>query len=207
MGLWLEVLHGRMWTLSSNPCRRKELWRKNLSDLVAMWLGPILLLVQAYLLEIILMSSRSQSYIRSSTHSLAGSRTMLPPLLSAHKRVRLRSLEMMVFSRLTRSAWFLMDSQQAFFFPAFTGTYTFKRLKSLLSLRASILRTTSEYWGSQKWLRICCVRESAQPTRSPSSWDCFRVTFILEFLTNLKEDGVLQFGLLDEEYVRSFCPY
>ena len=116
MGLWSEVLQGRMWTLASNPSRRKELWIKHLSNLAAIWPGPILLLVQVNLPEIGLMSRRSQSCIRSSAHSLSGSRAMLPPLLFIERKVRLRSPAMMIFSRLTRSAWVLMESQQAFFF-------------------------------------------------------------------------------------------
>lgn len=144
MGLWLEVLHGRIWTIASNPSRRKDLWSKNLSNLVAMWPWPILLLVQVYLPEIGLMSSGSQSCIRSSAHSLVGSWTLLPPVLSADKRVRLSSPAMMVFSRLTISAWVLMESQQAFFSTTFIGMYMLKTL--MISFESKCYNFKNNQW-------------------------------------------------------------
>ena len=134
IGLWSEMLQGSICILASRPKRRKELCTKNRSSLAAMCPGPTLLLDQVYLPEEGLMSSRSQSYMRSSTQPLTGSLMMLPPRFSDESKVRFRSPTMMMFSSFSVSARFLMESQQAFFSPTFTGTYILKRrMTSLVS--------------------------------------------------------------------------
>lgn len=102
---------------------------KNLSSLTAICPGPTLLLDQENLPDESLMSSKSQSWKRSSAHSLARSRTTLPPLFSVEWRVRLRSPAMIVFSRFVKFSYHLIVSQQSFFSRILTREYTLKRLK------------------------------------------------------------------------------
>ena len=126
IGLWSEMLHGRICILDSSPRSRKELWMKNLSSLAAICPGPILLLDHENLPVEGLMSIKSHSCRTSSAHSLAGSRTMLPPLFSDEWRVRLRSPAMITFSRLVRSACRFIVSQHSFFSLMLTGECTLK---------------------------------------------------------------------------------
>lgn len=79
--------------------------------------------------------------MRSSTHSLAISLTMLPPLFLDERRVRLRSPAMIIFSRFSRSARFSMESQQFFFLsPTLLGPYTLNRQIISLDYKCFILK-------------------------------------------------------------------
>jgi hypothetical protein len=64
---------------------------RNRSNLAAMWPGPTRLFDQVNLPLVGGISSSSQSAIRSSTHSLEGSRTIEPPFFSNSERVTFRS--------------------------------------------------------------------------------------------------------------------
>lgn len=135
------MLLGRMCILCSRPNNMKELWMKNLSSLTAICLGLTLLLDNENLPIEGLMFSKSQSCKRSSAHSLARSRTVLPPIFSVEWSVKLRSPTMIVFSRFVRSSCRLIVSQQSFFSQILTGEYTLKRLKISFVSRLCISRS------------------------------------------------------------------
>ena len=94
-----------------------------------MWPRPKFLLVQVYLPLEGFISSRYQSWMMSSTHSRAGSLTIRPPLFSSSHRVMLWSPASMTVSRISSFGRARMESQQLFFSPAFSRTYTLSRLK------------------------------------------------------------------------------
>jgi hypothetical protein len=68
------------------------------------------------------MSSSSQSKMRSSTHSLAGSLTGEPPLFSERAKVTLRSPARTIFSWGLRDRKLFMESQHSFFLDTIIGT-------------------------------------------------------------------------------------
>jgi len=100
MGLWLEVQWGRILEEAKRPSERKEEWTRNLSSRAATWLGPILLLVQVNFPLTGFISIRSHPRMMSSTHSLDGSLTGVPPFFSLAARVTFRSPAKMIFSKL-----------------------------------------------------------------------------------------------------------
>ena len=89
IGLWSEVQCGRILEETNRPRSRKEEWTRKRSSRAATWPGPILLFVQVNLPLTGLISIRSHPEMKSSTHSLEGSLTGLPPFFSLAARVTL----------------------------------------------------------------------------------------------------------------------
>ena len=122
IGLWSEVQWGRILEEANRPKARKEEWTRKRSSRAATWPGPILLFVQVNLPLTGLMSIRSHPEMMSSTHSLEGSLTGLPPFFSLASRVTFRSPATIIFSLLC--SW-RKDSrvfQHSFFSACKTGT-------------------------------------------------------------------------------------
>lgn len=113
---------------------------------------------------------------------------MLPPLLSVEMRVRLRSPTMMIFSRLTRSAWVLMESQQAFFSTAFTRIYTLKRL--IISFESQCYNFKSNQWvlrDSKMRDNFLALQRVASPLEAPQAEIAFASHFLQSFLLTWKK--------------------
>jgi hypothetical protein len=122
IGLWMEVYMGRILEEVAKLRVRKEDCIRNMSRCATMFLGPNILFDQIYFPWAGLISSKCQSMIRSSTHSLARSLTEDPPFFFEEASVMLRFPAIIIFSVFR---WFRKDfkeSQQTRFLENCTGT-------------------------------------------------------------------------------------
>jgi hypothetical protein len=85
IGLWSEALKGRMEESRLSPRSRRECWARHLSRRATICPGLVLLLDQVKIPLAGLMSSKSQSNIKSSTVSWRGSLIGVPPFFSGRK--------------------------------------------------------------------------------------------------------------------------
>ena len=122
IGLCSEVQWGRILEEANRPKARKEEWTKKRSSRAATWPGPTLLLVQVKIPLLGLMSIRSQSEMKSSTHSLDGSLTGLPPFFSQAASVTFRSPATIIFSLFCTWRKETRVFQHSFFSACITGT-------------------------------------------------------------------------------------